>query len=289
MKQGNFELTGMDTEAAIQASGLNWTVRKSGILTNDGIECKNYTAIVREDNNSVLSVMGADYTPLQNTEVFAFADCIIKNDKNFTYNHSYVPKNGERYAISLKYNGEDEIRKGDKISSFLNLINGRDGGVKFCSGYTAFRVICGNTLRMAVKEAEIRIKHSIGIQERVTLALESINRIKIERENFIAVSKRLANAIIDKKTVDTFLNSLLDIKDIQEESTRTKNIRAEIENLIYSGKGNNGSSAWDSMNGVTEYVDHFANTEDRREYSANFGTGAKMKAKAFNLATQLIG
>jgi len=289
MKQGNFDLTGIiDTAEAMEKSGLKWGVHKSEIITSEGINCPSYRAIVREDNSKVLSVMGDGYEPLQNTEVFAFAEQIIKTDNNFTYDHSIVVKEGAKYIVTLKYNGDTEIRKNDHVKSFLNLINGFDGGERFCCCFSAFRPLCQNVLRRLMGQAEIKIKHNFGIVERARLALESINYIKAEREDFLLISKRLAGAVMDKQKVDKFLNSLLNIDDIQEESTRTKNQKIEIENLIYNGIGNNGSSAWDSYNGVTEYVDHHYSTDEKRDYTANFGAGLKLKNKAFALAESFI-
>ena len=104
-----------------------------------------------------------------------------------------------------------------------------------------------------------------------------------------------------RSSLKTYLEALIPDNAKADNNSRTQNIRAEIRQLARFGKGNNEDgvrgSWWAALNGVTEYVDHSrsarggdtaAKTESRFD-SSTFGSGARLKQEALEMALQQSG
>ncbi len=303
----NNEVT--SAEALIHA-GLDWTVSKTPVQYHDRVKglrtMKDQYVVKRNDNHAGLGVVGRVYTPLQNVEAFKFFDAVV-GEKAAMYHTAGALGDGERVWILAKLPGYIRIKGGEDVTEkFLLLSNSHDGSGSVKVLFTPIRVVCQNTLNIALGSADkahvAKLKHSGSIGLRVLDVREQIGLIN---EQF-GIFEESAQAMASKNlTVSEFNKFLIDAgiahKSGKHETTRAQNIMLEVSKLFDGGQagakldGVNGT-AWGAFNAVTQYVDWDRSTrakdgEDNAQNRATsllFGSGAAMKQKAWNAAMNLV-
>lgn len=268
-------------EDALDASNLNFIAEEHELLTPSGIFMPDHKSIIRPDTGTVLGVVGKKYQATQNALSFAFMDAIVKKN-NFHYSEAISKDNGTVSIITAQSDKNDEIAVGDEVCRQIKLTNGFNGKVGLSVSFEVLRLVCSNGMIKSERESVIRFKHTIKVQDRMEIALRVFDESVEFHENFIAEAKRLSQVAVDKNMVEGFLNSLF------SDSNKNDKKKSEIEHLFQYGKGNKGETAWDLLNGTTEWVDHHAGKDEKRIEYATFGAGHKLKEKAFNLALQLV-
>jgi phage/plasmid-like protein (TIGR03299 family) len=169
---------------AIRYAGLDYTVEKrplfTNILENDRdngisfpkISVPNSYATVRNDNNSVLGVVGKDYEVVQNADAFQFFDAIVGNDSGIKYETAGALGKGERIFITAKLPGYIRVGKQDLIEQYLFLTTSHDGFGSITAAFTPTRIVCNNTLNAALKNHTnaIKIRHTASANDRLKQA-----------------------------------------------------------------------------------------------------------------------
>lgn len=288
---------------AIDAAHLDWRVVEEEIQTETGISCTGHKAIIREDTKRVLGIVSKRYSPVQNVDSFGFFDAVVGEGKAI-YHTAGALKGGERVWIlaklpdPIKIDGAD-----DEIEKFLLLSNSHNGKGLLRVFYTPIRVVCANTLNMAMqgkKESEgIAIRHIGSVYDRVDeakrvlgLAVEYYNRLE---DSFNVLAKRT----LTTKEVRGYFEKVVPDNPNAKKNTRTENIRKTLMGNFHRGRGNDlpgiQGSAWAAYNAVTEWVDHDRTARGKTEADRNesrmasmlFGAGARAKATAWKEAMSL--
>ena len=275
---------------AMEKAELNFIPEQHELVSVHGINIPNHKAIVRSDNKQVLSVMGKDYNPFSPVETFAFADILIQKH-GAVYKNVYSVDGGRKIRIEAESNGDIITGNGelDILRKRIMITDSFDGTTPLLATYGLYRPLCTNMQIWEAKETRaIRIRHTKNSSERVQQAFMVWGGGQLAFEAWEKNVKILTQKIVDKEMVNKFLNGIVGELN-KTTSTRKKNQRNDIEHLFKYGKGNNGETAWDLYNGVTDYYDHNVNLDnpDARLASSLFGTGASQKTKAFNLALAL--
>lgn len=170
------------TSEAIIMAGLDWEVQKTQLFTNNNQLVKNYYGIMRMDSHEVLGVVGKGYTPLQNKVAFSFFDPLL-DQKFLEYETAGSLGEGEIIWVLAKIKNNHEFRvKGDDIvQKYLLLSNSHDGKSAVSVKFTPIRVVCQNTLSLALSQGETtRIKHVVSMHDKlndVQMAIENIMNI----------------------------------------------------------------------------------------------------------------
>ena len=146
----------LNSKDAIISAGLNWTVRKKKIFTMpDNIDdpyrpVANYWATVRNFDQKVLGIVTDRYKIIQNVEAFDFTDALIGRDVRYDTAGSLM--GGKKIWLLAKM-PETKI-VGDAVEPYLCFTNSHDGksAVRVCM--TSIRVVCNNTLNMALNNAK---------------------------------------------------------------------------------------------------------------------------------------
>lgn len=270
-----------DIESALDCANLNFIAEESEIMgASSGIFAPDHKMLYRPDTNEILGVVGMKYHPIQNSMAMAFMDSVVKKN-GFHYTEAIAKDNGAVTVVTAQSERPDEIRVGDEVCRQIKLVNGFNGKVGFSVEFSMLRLVCTNGMVRSEKESVIRFKHTIRVQDRMETALKVFDQSVKFHEDFIAKSKMLAQKATDKLMVEQFLNGLF---SDAKQNDKKKDI---IQELAQAGMGNNGSSLWDLVNGATEYVDHHHGIDEKRDDYANFGSGAKLKTKAWDLALSL--
>lgn len=293
------------TAEAIKHAGLDWNVSKVKLYSNDQKLVKDYYGITREDTKDVLGIVKGSYTPLQNHEAFNFFDPLISN-KFIQYETAGAIGKGEMIWIlaKLKINTQIIVHGDDIVNKYLLLSNGHDGQSAVNIKFTPIRVVCQNTLNLALNQEEAtKINHISSIHKKLqdaSVAVENILEIYSQAEkNFIAMYK----CKIDDTKAKQYSNKLYPVIDRSKITTENQfekhkeniRIQTQLMNNYKESFGvkhyNIGGTLWAAYNAVTEYIDHpikYYLGDDKLLKRIWFGEGQSIKEKAYIQAVELI-
>lgn len=172
---------------AIKYAGLDYTVEKRPLFTNalnneltgfdpdfatSKIEVPSFFATVRNDNDSVLGVVGKDYEVVQNADAFQFFDAIVGGGDGIKYETAGALGKGERIFITAKLPDYIKVGKADLIEQYLFLTTSHDGFGSITAAFTPTRIVCNNTLNAALRNHTnaIKIRHTASANDRLKQA-----------------------------------------------------------------------------------------------------------------------
>ena len=296
----------MTAAEAIRAYELDWEVGLAPVLAQvPPPEAPRLVpqarAVVRMDTRKPLSVVGPRYRPIQNAEAFKIFDPVIAKF-GAVYERAGSCDGGRRIWIQAKLAGNLWITKDDEVERYL-LLHMQHGGGSLQVLETGIRIWCKNMLRRALEEGKsraIRIRHLGDVALQVQ---EAERLLELSRESFDVFqdqARAFAGRMIRKEALDAYFKTLVPDPKAGEPS-RAAATREHLVRLFESGKGNTLPSVrgtlWAAVNGVVEFVDYERSTRagvatDPRESrwkSAQFGSGAALKTRAWSEALALLG
>jgi phage/plasmid-like protein (TIGR03299 family) len=286
---------------AIEVAGLDYTVVKKPIWAIINEENKHYShipgkfATVRTDTNEALGVVGSRYHVIQNKDAFRFFDSLV-GEGAAIYETAGALGNGERIWILAKLPGHIKVKGNDIVDKYLLLSNSHDGSSIVRAKLTPIRVVCSNTLSMALgrrTDEEVRVRHTANAEEMLEEAHKLLGLTNQLYDEVTAIFQKMSLVDITGKQLVDYVKTLVPDNEDAERHTRTENIRSKILDLHDSGVGSTMSrgTVWGAYNAVTEFTDHVYTTTEVNKKLASiwFGSGAQMKNKAFSLALELAG
>jgi phage/plasmid-like protein (TIGR03299 family) len=278
---------------ALLASGLTWKVEQNKIFDQAGAEIQGYRSIIREDTKEVFQITSDKYRPVQNDECFRiFDECVGTGMAKYEVAGSL--QGGRKVWILAKLPYDFEVLKQDEVKSYLLLTTSHDGSLAFQMFQTPVRVVCMNTLRASLQTRQngkvAYFKHTTHFKNRVGQAQIILAQSKAYFDRFKEQSQELARKQMTNLEIDSFLHRLFDVEGKEEISPRTKGMIEDVQKLVNVGIGADipgvRGTGWGVFNAVTEYIDHERATrgeEENRFVSAQYGSGADLRDKAFNL------
>lgn len=252
----------------LDQTNLNWLVNEEKLLTENGLAIDGYKALVRNDNQSVLSIMSDSYYPFQNYELVELLDK-VSNQTGLEVVRGGSFKDGRRVWIQLK---SGDLRLGnDKIEGYLTGINSFDGSTSLAFGPSNLTISCMNTFFSAFKSLETKIRHTKNMTIKVDEFCRSIEGLLEEEQILFDNIKKLSNESFTDKIKDSVIRSLFNIKpevDINDDEQTTTNLKNKLSKFYVdlggelSQKGNN---MWGLFSGVTKYTTHSLSKNDNTE------------------------
>ena len=302
------------SKEAIEAAHLDYKVGVYSVYYQmpDGkmVQAKEKGAIVREDTGTFFQVMSNRYTPVQNKDAFGFFDNVVAAGEA-VYHTAGALDEGKRIWILAKLSGEFKVAKDDVVEKYVLLANSHDGSEALTMMVTPIRVVCHNTLSVALqdkKASRFYARHTVRVMNRATQAREILGLTEEYFKNFQAGADRLVAYQIKQKELEEMLRWTLhtvDAKEMDKQHASKKVAIEEITRLFEHGKGNDmpgvKGTAWGLYNAVGEYVDwsrpagkgvktlcvSTAAVVSQRLDSAWFGSGANLKQKSWDYLLQL--
>ncbi len=280
---------------AIQAAGLDFRVVKKNLrTTTPDLSVVGHYATVRTDNLQVLGVVGSRYEPIQNRDAFTTFDALV-GEGEAIYHTAGVLGKGERIWILAKLPDYIRVNGNDLVEKFLLLTNSHDGSGPVRVKLTPIRVVCENTLTVALdgREQEVRIRHTAQAESRLKQAHEILgltNQLYVELDQiFNGMSKKPITPIM----LTDYLKKVFPDPPNQEQSTRITILKDKVVELTENGIGAEMAKGtlWGAYNAVTELVDHFRRTtaDDMAGLKSMwFGSGERLKKKAFEVAVGIL-
>lgn len=287
------------SEEAIVAAQLDYTVVKKPVWAVIDEQTKHFKhitktfATVRTDTNDVLGVVGSRYHVIQNKDAFRFFDSLV-GEGAAIYETAGALGDGERIWILAKLPGHIKVRGNDIVDKYLLLSNSHDGSSIVRAKLTPIRVVCANTLSIALRGAdeEVRVRHTANAEEALEEAHKLLGLTNKLYDQVTDIFRKMSLVNFTGNQVVDYVKTLVPDNEDAENHTRTENIRSKILDLHESGAGASMSrgTLWGAYNAVSEFTDHvYTTTEvDKKLTSIWFGSGEKLKRSAFNLAVEVM-
>jgi len=286
---------------AIEAAGLNYEAELVPLFTGDGTAVTDRKAVVRSDTRDVLGVVGTSYVPIQNTKCFSFLDAVVAEGSVWYHTAGALGK-GERIWLLAKLPGHIRAKNSDDVTEkYLLLSNSHNGTSALRVYFTPIRVVCANTLAVAERGRRgegIAIRHQGDLAAKVREAQRVLGLATIFYDDVRTKIDVLAGYQPKPEQLATYFKALYpDSPDCRNK--RAENIRSELLRLFDEGRGQDipeiRHSAWAAYHAVTEWVDHHRPTrtrnpqerDSRRLQSQWFGSGARLKERAWQLALEM--
>lgn len=299
------------------AAGLAWEAQTKALKYSAthalghevDVVLPSHNALVRSDTEKVLGVVGKDYKVVQPGKVLEFfRDIAFASDSRYTMETAGCLFDGKRVWALARTKNEIRIGGNDIIKPYILLGTSFDGKTSTFATYTSVRVVCHNTLSMAVGinglKADIRIPHVQTFDEqavkRALGLLENAEEGAIA--NFAETADVLAQRNVDDAEMFNYFAALYGpdreegqtVEDLRI-SDFTQSQKQNIDQLIRLFRGGPGAklesadgTAWGLVNAVTHFEDFSRGKNDtRRLQSAGFGAGARRKRYAVNEALTL--
>uniref|UniRef100_UPI0022B3FF19 DUF932 domain-containing protein n=1 Tax=Chitinimonas sp. BJYL2 TaxID=2976696 RepID=UPI0022B3FF19 len=249
--------------------------------------------LFRSDTMAPLSVVSPRYKTVQPEEVLHFYNDLV-HAGGFELETAGVLKGGRKLWALARTGQETLLKGGDRVKAYLLLATSCDGTMATTAQFTSVRVVCNNTLQMAVGDSTgaVKVPHSIKFDPK--LVKEALGLGLSGWEAFIRNLKAMADRPISAAEAAQYFSEVLEEQVVDMEGTPLSRAMTQVTSL-YSGLGMGAllpgarGTAWGLLNAVTEYVDHSrrARSQDHRLDSAWFGQGAQLKHKALARAVAL--
>lgn len=300
---------------AIVAGGLDWEVfltptfyqDQGGYVTIQSANDKvPQQAVIRKDTGTLLGVVGSRYKVLQNKDAFSLFDAIV-GEKLAVYHTAGYLGNGEKVWLLAKLPGKIVTTKEDISEKYLLLAHGHDGSLRVTIMFTPVRVVCQNTLNLALGSNATRwtSKHTLNVGNNLSKIKESLGILNNQFSIMEALSQKLVARSLKQEEADKYFKSIFlkklsssqpgENQEVMQDEIHGKTlaILEEVSELFETGKGTElkgiRGTAWGAFNAVAEYVDHKrGRTPETRHISLLFGAGANIKQDAWDKAVTLI-
>jgi phage/plasmid-like protein (TIGR03299 family) len=283
---------------AMKKAGLDWTVDLRPMVTDQGSPVPDRKAVVRSTDKTVLSTVGNNYRPVQNSSAFDLMNGQVANG-NAAFDSAGYFDNGNRIWVLCKLKGDLIVGKDDLVQKFLLLHNAHDGSHKLRMFITPIRISCKNSLNCALGSAGtdgLAIGHTAKVEQQLKAAAEALDQAAKYYLNFNKVAQQLLKTKFTEARMKELAAHILPVKHDDEEteaeaepSAITQKNRDRIVELFTEGAGHKGieGTAWAALNAVAEWTDHHRNTrsDENRLRSSWFGKGARLKREAFAFLT----
>lgn len=255
---------------AIELAGLNWSVNSNPIYDVFGNEIKGFKANTRSSDNSVLGVVTDKYKIVQNIDAFDFTDNLIGEEMYYETAGSLrkgktiwlLGKMPERYICE------------DKFEPYIVFTNTHDGTGAVKIAMTPIRVVCNNTLNMALSSAKRSwsTKHMGNMEAKLSEARHTLELANDYLNNLAIEADKLANEIMKEEDIVYTLNEMFPIDD--DASDRQKQniqnakdgimicmLRPDIAKFL--------NTKWGFINAVSDYVGHAVPARLTTNYQEN--------------------
>ena len=279
-------------------AGMDWDIRETPVrymtrgndVLGEIMSFPEQKVLFRSDTNTPLSVVSNRYQVVQPREILEFYRDLTKVS-GFELETAGVLKGGKKFWALAK-TGQDFALKGNDVTNgYILLATACDGTLATTAQFTSIRVVCNNTLAVALAGgcSAVKVPHNTTFDAQ---AVKKQLGISVSNwDNFMYSMKTLSERKVKGKEAQNFF--LRVFTDQGKPGVGTSNERSMSKTLeLFEGRGRGSDldsakgTAFGLLNAVTEFVDHErkARSVDNRLDSAWFGQGANIKQKALEQA-----
>ena len=244
---------------ALKLAGLDWEVVQEPVYTGCNEMVKGYKANVRSSDRRVLGVVSDRYKVVQNTDAFSFTDELL--GKGVKYETAGSLQEGKKVWLLARLPKEYVIA-GERISSYLVFSNTHDGSGSVKVAVTPVRVVCNNTLNLALETAKrsFSMIHTGNIHDKIQEAKDTLFMAENYMDNLGIEFEQLRRQKMTDAQVKEYIELLL---PMEKEPTpiQSKNIlklRRDMEQRYYEAPDLQkvGNNAYRFINAVSDFATH---------------------------------
>ena len=253
---------------ALTLAGLDWEVRQEPVIYKD--QDSGYFMNIRSTDDKVLGVVGGRYKPVQNVDAFDFVDGLV--GEGVTYETAGSLSTGKRIWLLAKM--PDIKILDDVVEPYMCLTNSHDGfgSLKVCM--TPVRVVCQNTLNLALNSAKRSWngRHTGSIENKMAAAKETLGLAKTYMESLSKEAEELYKIKVAPKDFVEISEKMFPItKDMSARKEESQILLREQLRHAWEmdDLGNIKGTGWGFMNAVADMSTHKPPTRKTGNYQEN--------------------
>lgn len=245
----------LNSADALRMAGLDWTVRQEQVVYKD--QESGYFMNIRSNDDKVLGVVGGRYKPVQNVDAFDFTDALL--GEGVTYETAGSLASGKRIWLLAKM--PEKTILGDVVEPYLCLTNSHDGFGSLKVAMTPVRVVCQNTLNVAINSAKRlwTVRHTSSIDSKLAEARHTLGLATQYMEKLDNVAEELFKVKIAPKQFNQLLDGLFPITG--DMSARKEEAQMQLQEKLIEAWNmddldDHRGTGWGFINAVSDMTTH---------------------------------
>lgn len=282
------------SKEALALAGLDWQVVQKPVTTVDGLDIPGFKANIRSTDDQVLGVVTDRYQVVQNEEAFAFTDELL--GEGVTYETAGSLQSGRRTWILAKL-PQKYIISGDEVTPYLVFMNSHDGSGAVKVAMTPVRVVCQNTLNLALSTAKRAwsSNHTGRIGDRLTEARHDLLYAKrymgeLGKAIDLLNRKRLSDRQV-YEYIDALFPLVPDATELQRKNLLQLKEDVKLRYFEAPDLKQMDKNAYRFVNAVSDFATHARPLKQRANYRENLFAktveGNAMIDKAYAMMAEL--
>lgn len=276
------------------------------------VQAHDYAAQVASDDGSVLSITSGKYHAFSNKDMFDVVQRVSAFGKD-TKLESVMTLKGRRIAVILAEAGAFMLPGDDEVKKYMAFTTSHDGTLAFHALPTSVRVVCRNTLNIAIHEgrqsAGFSIRHTASMEDKIMDGIRALQQGEQRFTVFEEQTRALAAKPMKTREVEALFAKVYqrmhgeipsnpETRGDKMRHTRAIDTLSRWTQLLDDPKQRlaGGVTAWSALNAITEQIDHEGRVrrsrgeskEEAASFSKLLGGGAKAKRVAFEEALALV-
>ena len=260
----------LNSAEALTAAGLDWQVVPKPVFDGNGNQIPNYIANTRSLDGTVLGIVTNRYSIVQNQDAFSFTDNLIGDDVKYVTAGSL--NNGRKIWLLAQLPKEKIL--GDDISPYICFTNTHDGtgAVKVCC--TPIRVVCNNTLNLALSTAtrSWSTRHTGDISSKLFEAERTLELTHEYMKQLNESAEKYCDIKVDEEALMQIVGTLFPYNENSSERTkdtqkqnREKFLTCYVAPDIAQFMG----TAWGVINAASDFATHVTPNRMTKKYAEN--------------------
>jgi phage/plasmid-like protein (TIGR03299 family) len=257
---------------ALRLAGLDWNVVQEPIYTGFKEQVEGYKANVRDTDRKVLGVVSDRYKVVQNVDAFSFTDELL--GKGVRYETAGSLQDGRKVWLLARLPRE-YIIAGERISPYLVFSNTHDGSGSVKVAVTPVRVVCNNTLNLALNTARrsFSIIHTGNIQDKIQEAKDTLFMAEEYMDCLGVEFEQLRRQKTTDQQIKEYIEILLPMEK-EPTAVQSKNIirlREDMMKRYYDAPDLKklGNNAYRFINAVSDFATHGSPLRKTANYKEN--------------------
>lgn len=248
-----------DSEGALIAAGLNWNVIQEPIFTGENEPIRGYKANIRDSDRRVLGVVTDRYKVIQNHEAFAFTDELL--GQGVRYETAGSLQDGKKVWL-LAHMPHEYIISGERISPYLLFSNTHDGSGAIKVALTPIRVVCNNTLNLALSTAKRSwsMVHTGDIRSKMQEARDTLFMAERYMDELGKEFEALRLKKLSDQKVMEYIEILLPVEDgsTLQQIKNIERLREDMKIRYFDAPDlqDTGKNAYRFINAVSDFATH---------------------------------
>lgn len=258
-----------NSKEVMKLAGLDWTVRSEDVYLENGLVVPGVKATVRSNDDKVLGIVGSNYKVVQNSEAFSFMDQVL--GEGVTYETAGALLGGKRVWVLAHVPGEYKFLddNADPYILFSTSHNGT-GAIRIC--LTPIRVVCMNTLNLAIKKASRSwsIIHKGLMEEKIANARDTLVASKTYMGALCEEMIELNKIKLTDAQVDDYVKKLIPMPAAPSTMTKRNVTKKRLELIdryqLAPDLAHVDKSAFRLVNAVSDFATHSDPLRMRKNY-----------------------